>query len=48
MADSTKIGFEKQIWDAVYVLWGHMNIALLSLLPMKEQSVENFTRLQVL
>ena len=24
MADNTKIGFEKQIWDAACVLWGHI------------------------
>ena len=24
MADRTKIGFEKQIWDAACVLWGHI------------------------
>jgi len=27
MADSTKIGFEKQIWDAACVLWGHIPAA---------------------
>ena len=27
MADSTEIGFEKQIWDAACVLWGHIPAA---------------------
>ena len=25
--DNTKIGFEKQIWDAACVLWGHIPAA---------------------
>ena len=27
MADNTKIGFEKEIWDAAFVLWGHIPAA---------------------
>lgn len=27
MADNTKIGFEKEIWDAACVLWGHIPAA---------------------